>query len=556
MASATQNAGMFSGAFFNSRIKSANVQNRERWLGFFLGPALVATVNGFCGGGYLNMFYTDVLKMSALGGGLFLTMMPIISKILDAITNIVMGRIIDRTRSRQGKVRPWILISGPLLVVSVILLFTIPRAGMNVQAIWVMVSYNLYFCIAYTMFNISNVLMVPLSTRNMKQRDGLAMFATVGANQISGAFSALFFPMVLLPLMGADQEKWITVMSVVAILALPGVALQYYFSRERVTEEANVSGMETASHSLTAQMKGCLSSKYWRLIIAWLTIVNIVLTYQLTAILYYCNWVLGTYNDGRTLATLNVIGQGPLGIGVFLLWPMVRKFGKRNCMLMGTVVVIIGSIICLFNPRSLNILLMGMAIKSIGLLPSTYTGTAMLADSLDHVEWKNGFRCDGFSASVYSIILTVGIGIGIGLFNLGLGRVGYIPPAADGSWVPQNSGTQNFFIFGMFGLTIICNVIYLVIFTFYTVEKELPKIRTDITARLKAEAEARGEAFVSVEEKAKAEQEEQERVAELKRIEELKAKCARKGLSFETEEAKYQAKLAAKAARAKVKKHV
>ena len=81
--------------------------------------------------------------------GIFLTLMPAFSKVCDAVTNIVMGRIIDRTRTRQGKARPWILISGVLMTVSGILLYAVPRAGMQVQLVWIVISCNLFFAFTF-----------------------------------------------------------------------------------------------------------------------------------------------------------------------------------------------------------------------------------------------------------------------------------------------------------------------------------------------------------------------------------------------------------------------
>jgi GPH family glycoside/pentoside/hexuronide:cation symporter len=78
---------------FDSKVKSSGVKNSECWLGYFLGPALIACVHAACGTNYLNIFFTDVLKMSSIVGGVFLALMPVISKILDAITNIAMGRM-------------------------------------------------------------------------------------------------------------------------------------------------------------------------------------------------------------------------------------------------------------------------------------------------------------------------------------------------------------------------------------------------------------------------------------------------------------------------------
>ena len=89
----------------DSRVRSANVQNSERWIGYFLGPAGVILLNAILAS-YLNVFYTDVLKIGGLWGGMFLLVFPIVSKIIDAITNVIMGQIIERTKTRQGKARP------------------------------------------------------------------------------------------------------------------------------------------------------------------------------------------------------------------------------------------------------------------------------------------------------------------------------------------------------------------------------------------------------------------------------------------------------------------
>lgn len=136
---------------FHSRVKSEDVTPAEKWLGYLLGPAGALLLNAVLAT-YLNVYYTDVLKLTTVWGGAFLVVFPIISKIIDAITNVIMGYIIDRTRTAQGKARPWLLLSAPLLTVTGILLFTVPSASETVQVIWVMVSYNLFYSFAYTIF--------------------------------------------------------------------------------------------------------------------------------------------------------------------------------------------------------------------------------------------------------------------------------------------------------------------------------------------------------------------------------------------------------------------
>ena len=532
----------------DSKIKSANVQNNERWIGYFLGPAGVILLNGIMAS-YLNVFYTDVLKVGSLWGGMFLLVFPILSKIFDAITNIIMGQIIEHTKTRQGKARPWLLMSAPLLLISGILAYAVPRASETIQAIWIIFSYNFYYSIAYTMYYMSHTMMVPLSTRNIKQRDGVAMLSNMALNIIPGMFVAMLFPMLVIPALGVDQTKWLKMISIFSVVAFPCVMLEYFFTKERITEESKDLDDGTKQISISQQLKACLSSRYWVLIIITQIIIQIVTNIQNTSLIYYCNWVLGTYNDGSTQTIVSAVGNAPLGFGILLMWPLVKKFGKRKVMLIGLVVAILGTGLFMLNPASMGSVLGSLMIRAFGALPITYITMSMLADAMDHVEWKSGFRVDGLTMSLYTIIFTVAAGLAQGLFNLGLNAFGYVPPAADGSWIEQTQTVKNYFVFGYQGLYGIAMIVLFVLFWFFDVEKHLPQIQADIVARYKAEAAAKGIVWLSAEELAAKEQAAQDKLAEENRIKELKAKCAKKGLNFDTEEAKYQAKLAAKAAK-------
>lgn len=553
MIKATTKKGLFDSPGLDSRLTSANVQNSERWIGYFLGPAGVILLNAILAT-YLNIFYTDVLKLGNLWNGMFLLVFPIISKIVDAVTNVVMGQIIEKTKTRQGKARPWLLVGGPVTALSAVLAFMIPRASTTVQMLWVIFTFNLYYSIGYTIYYMSHSMLVPLSTRNSKQRDGLAMLTNMALCIIPGMFVAMIFPMVVMPMVGVDQGKWITMISIFAVLALPCVIMEYYFTKERISEESSELQAGSRTHTLKEQLKACFSSKYWVLMMTALVIINICNNFQNTSLVYYCNWVLGTYNDGITQTLVSAIGNAPLGFGIIIMWPLVAKFGKRNVMLAGLLLATAAGGAFMLNPTNMGAVLGTLAIRAFGALPLTYITMAMLADALDHVEWKAGFRADGFSMSVYTIIFTVTMGISQGLFNLGLSAFGYVPPAADGSLVVQSQAVQNYFVFGYQGLYALCTIVLMVLFRFYKVEAELPQIRADITARYKAEAAAKGIKWISAEEKAALEQAEQDRLAEESRIRELKARCAKKGLSFEEEEAKYQAKRATAKAKEEAKR--
>lgn len=550
----TEKKGLFSSRLLNSRIRSANTQRSEQWLGYFLGPCLLYMMYYAVAGTYLTQFYTDVLGMT----GIFIIWMPFISKIIDAITNVIMGRIIDKTRTRQGKARPWILISGVLLAVTGILLYTVPRASQTVKIIWVVVSYNLFFSLAFTIYNMSHALMVPLSTRNTKQRDTLAMLTSTGTAMIPGMLITIVMPLMIRSFgVGQDaQGNWITMMSILSILAIPATLLEYYFTKERVTEDSMSAEGESnmPKVAFTQQLKACFRDPYW-LIIMGFVIINQIFSYLSTnSMVYYCNWVLGnSIESGAAKQVLvNMIGQAPLGIGVLVLWPLVRKFGKRMVMMFGFGIGAIGSLIVLLFPGNMGVVLGGLVIKSIGALPM-YVIMAMLAEALDHIEWTNHFRADGFSSSVYSIIITVSAGIGQSIILAGINAFGYIAPASASQVITQPPAMQNFFNWCFVGIPMIGYIIGSLLMLRFDVENKMPQISADITAYHKAEAEARGEVYVSPDEKAAREQAELERIAEEKRIEELKEKCAKKGLDFAAEEEKYQQKLKAKRAKAEAK---
>ena len=543
---------------FDSRIKSANTTKAESWLGYFTGPALMFIVYICLGGSYLNQFYTDVLGLS----GVFLTWMPAISKAVDAITNIIMGRIIDKTRTRHGKARPYLLLSGPLIILSAFLLYAVPKANPTVQMVWIVVSYNLFFAFAFTIYNMSHTLMVPLSTRNTKQRDTLALLTNAGVNMVPGFLVTIVMPIMINAFgVGKDsQGTWIAMMSVLSCFALPACLLEYYFTKERVTEDAMAAGKDPKEDvvAFKEQVKACFGNKYWRLIMGYALIWQLSTVLSTQSMLYYCNWVLARSVDGGTglQVLVNVIGQAPLGIGVIILWPLVGKFGKRRVTAIGLVIAVVGCALgLLFSfaaEVNFTLILLALIIKSIGTVP-TYVMAAQIAESLDHIEYSNKFRADGCSASIYSVIITVCTGIASSILLGGISALGYQAPVSIVQEITQTVGVRSFFTFCFFGTPLISAAVSAVIMLFYKVEDEMPQITAGISAFHRAEAEARGEVYVSPEEKARLEQEENDRIAEENRLKELKAKCEKKGLNFEEEEARYQAKLAEKKAKAEAK---
>lgn len=455
-----------------------------------LGPSGALLLNAVLAT-YLNVYYTDVLKLTTIWGGAFLTVFPIISKVIDAITNVIMGYIIDHTKTAQGKARPWLLLSAPLLLISGVLLFVVPQGNETVQVIWVMLSYNIFYSFAYTIYNMSHNLMVPLSTRNTEQRGSLSVFNQISTIMMSGIIVALIFPMLIMPQLGVDKSKWIVTMSILSCLALPLTLMEYYFTKERVTME-DINKKEEEKIPYKNLLKAIFTDKYMVLILLYFLIYTVGTQFKNLGLVYFCNYVLGTYNDGKTQTMISVIGGIPMGIGIFAVWPLAKKFGKRNLTMAGFVLYAIGSAICWICPTNMVVVLVGQFIKNIGGLPCSYVFMALFADVLDHLEWKNNFRCDGIAMSIYNIIAVTSVGIVTGLFNMLLSKSGYVAPSLiNGETVAavQSVATKNAITFSFVGLETITAVILIVILAFINVEKHIDKEQAEIKARKENENE-------------------------------------------------------------------
>lgn len=475
-----------------SKINAADVVKKEKWFGYLIGPAGALLFSAVLAS-YLNVYYTDVLKLTGVWGGAFLMVFPVLSKIIDAFTNIMMGQLVDRTKSKEGKARPWLLLSAILLPITGVLLFAVPNASETVQVIWVMISYNLFYSLAFTIYNMSHTLMVPLSTRDIAQRSGLSVFNNIAQTMITGIIVALIFPSLIMPAIGANKHAWLMLMSILSIIVLPLTLLEYFYTKERVTEEAGNDKTETKP--IREQLKAVLHDKYWVIIMLYYIVYTVGICFKNSSLIYYCNYVLGTYNDGITQTMISVIGGIPMGIGIFAVGPLAKKFGKRNLTLAGFVLYAVGGVICVLSPRNMVVVLIGQFIKNIGGLPCAYVFMALFADVLDHIEWKYDFRCDGLSTSIYTIIAAVCVGAASGIMNLCLSLSGYAAPEfveATGKTIGavQNAATQNVFIFFFAGFEVITAIILIVLLSQLNVEKTISKEQGEIKMRREAEKDA------------------------------------------------------------------
>jgi GPH family glycoside/pentoside/hexuronide:cation symporter len=302
---------------------------------------------------------------------------------------------------------------------------------------------------------------------------------------MSGILVALVMPMVLMPMLGANKGNWIILMSIISIIALPLTLLEYYFTKERVTlEEQNAA--ETEEVPFVKQLKAIFTDKFMLLIYAYFLIYTAGSCIKNVSLVYFCNYVLGTYNDGITQTLISAIGGIPMGIGIFAVWPLAKKFGKRNVTLFGFILYAIGGAICWMFPTDMTMMLIGQFIKNTGGLPCAYVFMALFADVLDHLEWKTAFRADGLAMSAYNIIAVAMVGICTGIFNGLISAAGYVAPEiVNGVTVAaaQTDAVKNVITLGFVGFEVFTGVILAVLLIFLSVEKDIGRKQADIISR-------------------------------------------------------------------------
>lgn len=532
-----------SSRIFDSKCREGFPDSRERIFGYLLGP-VGAQLLYFIVQTWLNVFYTDVLGLTQLNPD-FLFYFPLVSMVFVVLFNVLFGWLIDRTKSKQGKARPYILLSSLLLPVSGILLFAIPTGNPTLEYACVCLSYNLFFSISFAIYNSSYYLLVPLSSRNSKTRNSLSTLANLGM-MIAQTLGSLF-PTLVYPFIGTDKRLWFFAMMGISLFSFPFLLLQYYHTRERVTEESGA-GEAEEKVPYKRQLRAVVRDRYWWILIAYTFIFQLGLALKNSSVAYYCNWVIGArYNDGYTMLLFNIVGGLSLAIGAAVITPLTKRFTKRSLMLVGFILYALGDAICfvisypgLFAlPKSaiLTVVLIGQFIKNAGGVPCVYIWMSLVADVLDHLEWKYRFRCDGLTISTTTIFTLFMPIIGNAVVNKILSGFGYLLPVT--GLEVQSRSLQVAFDFLTVGAEGIASVIIVGLMAFFGVEKNILREQREIQARKKEAVLASGGVYLTPEEKEQNDEREFRKAQEEMELAALRKKCEKKGLSFEEEKAKY-----------------
>lgn len=433
-------------------------------LGNLSANLVITTANAF-----ISYFYTDSVGIAAAMVGIIL----LAGRILDGVADIVMGIIVDRTKSKYGKARPWLLRLAIPYGLAMVLLFTTPAFGENGNVIYALVSY-LFAMFIYTGINVPYNTLMAMQTQEQNERTQLSAYRTS-----VGFLGALLINIITIPLvnaLGGGSTGWLYMAIIYGVIGSALYLNCFLSCRELTAEESQreVGLGKVKEPSLRDGVQSLLKNKYWAMVIIMGVIGN--LNAGLGGVnIYYAQYILG---DPNLVGLIGIASFLPIIAGVVLSGPLMVKFGKRNISMAGCVLALLGCLPLAVGYDNIPMIIAGLVLRGLGSAPILVASLAMISDSLEYGEWKTGVRAEGLTFSAQSFSEKVGAGLGGALLGGILAVGGYVGGAAEQS-AAAIMAMKVAFIYA----PAVLMAIVLVMLKFYHLDDEYPQILAELQAR-------------------------------------------------------------------------
>lgn len=427
-------------------------------------------------GTYLAIFYTDVIGISA---GVVSVLM-LVARVIDFLFDPMIGSIAERTKSRWGRFRPYILFGSPILGIFTVLVFAVPFGNGLAGETWAVIAYMI--CgLAYSAVNIPYGSLSAVMTDDVFDRASLNSWRSVGQNVGMIVVNSLSSLMILYFSNGAKNPTfggYLITALIFAIISIP-LFLAVFFTSKEVIQP--IAGVEQKV-KLKDTIKNIFANKY-------LMILSIMMIVQMTGFMgriavttFYIIYCLGAFTLIAILMTIPSIGGAIAAL--FVPW-ITKKFGKRNALAVSLVLQGIGLIVVWLAPfDNLPMVIAGTII--FGIFNVGYPITlSMVSDCVDYQELKTNIRTDGTAFAAYSLATKIGTALG-GALGVGLiGLVGYVPNARQSLSTMHGINLIVNFIPGV--MFVICGIF---MFVFYKLtDHVVDQIRIRLNEEMRGEAD-------------------------------------------------------------------
>lgn len=420
---------------------------------------------------FLLFYYTDYAGVSAFAVGTIM----MVSRLFDGISDIIMGVIVDRTKSKYGKARPWILRMCIPFAISGVLLFSVPTSWAETpKLIYVFITYNLVSTVVYTAINVPYSALNALMTQNPYERSVLSIFRNLLAT--AGTLTINIFTLPLVEFFGNNALAWTKTFFIFGIVAIIAFLYTFWGTSERVKSVAQLQSTENNDVPVLVGIKALFKNKYWIMMTGMLALFFLMYAINGGSTVYYAKDILG---DKNLVGTINGIFNIVQICGMFFIAMMIKKFGKRNIFALGLVLDIVGMLILNYSNGAMSLIIISSVIRGLGNACGGATMWAMVSDTIDYGEWKTGYRTEGLVNSACSFGWKIGNGIGSALLGLILEAGGYV-----GTAITQTETALFSIEICFIWIPIAIYVIGLVIMSFYHLDKEFPAIIRDLNNRI------------------------------------------------------------------------
>jgi GPH family glycoside/pentoside/hexuronide:cation symporter len=435
---------------------------------------------------YLLFFYTDVFGLAAAAAGTMIA----ISRVLDAFFDVGIGMVADRTRTRWGKFRPYLLWFAVPLAVAGVFAFTTPDFSASGKLIYAYVTFIL-FMFFYSAINIPYTSLLGVISGDSAERTSVASFKFIGAYIAGIIVSATALPMANYFGEGSDAKGWQITMSIYGVAAVIFFVITFLSTRERIQPIAK------EKTSIRKDLTDLMANKPWMQLFIVTILFILFVCIRLSVIAHYFKYYIGeqevtlfgsTHRYGfEVLASaFNAVGQGLSLLGVILVPWFSRLLGKKNAV----VVLFVVAMICIgsyyfLDPGDLVLIFVLQILASVTAGPISTLLWAMYADTADYSEWKTGRRATGlvYSASIMSN--KIGWAIGAVIAGWLLAVTGFQANVA------QNVDVLHGLKAMMSVIPVAAGIVALILLFFYRLDDNtMKKIGEDLEARRKESAGA------------------------------------------------------------------
>ncbi|MDF2653764.1 MAG: sugar transporter [Bacillota bacterium] len=420
--------------------------------------------------GLVVYFYTNVMGISAGLVGIIM----LISRIFDGISDVAIGAIMDRVNSKHGKARAWILWMSIPYGVSAVLLFCVPaNATQTIQAIYIFITYNLCTTVVYTALNIPYGAMVPMMTRDGQDRAVINLFRMSMSPIGNMIVTACTLPFI--NRLGGDQKAWITVTAIYSVVAFCFLLWCFFGCRERIHTKA---AKEAETMPLSVRLMAILRNKYFLILLVSTAFLALYQTINGVCSTYYAQYILG---NNELMGVMQIAENIPQVVVIIILAPFIKKFGKRNLVLSGSILVVLGQSMLIFAPDNFNVVLASAVIRGIGKAPLFGCVFTMLADIIEYGHWKTHVRVQALLFSAVTVGQKFGGGLASSIVGGLMEKSGFT--GAEVEIASAVAMIKNLYIYG----TIISWVAIALLMAMYQLDKKYNKIIDDLDQREKGE---------------------------------------------------------------------